>query len=145
MISKVFYGYDAGTPSGDIGCEVFGTMKDGIMTIDYVKYHSRSRYLANGARFKLRSGANGCAQFTEFPAELIGKWVALVDATDGKHLAHLDYAKGDCDGTKSSVDISMLGQVPKDVFDAAKKVSLFFKNKGINQWEFLDLRSRDFE
>lgn len=43
-------------------------------------------YLCDGRRFKLHSSRHG-AGFTAFPKELIGAWVALVDATDGKHLA----------------------------------------------------------
>lgn len=43
-------------------------------------------YLAKGMRFKLAATRSGAAEFRSFPAELAGKWVALVDATDDKHL-----------------------------------------------------------
>jgi hypothetical protein len=45
-----------------------------------------AEYLADGRRFKLTPSRNG-ASFDGFPADLAGRWVALVDATDGKHLA----------------------------------------------------------
>jgi hypothetical protein len=43
-------------------------------------------FLADGRRFKLAQSRNG-SSFDGFPAELAGRWVALVDATDGKHIA----------------------------------------------------------
>lgn len=45
----------------------------------------RRRFLADGARFKLSSSKNG-AKFDGFPAELSGRWVALVAAENDQHL-----------------------------------------------------------
>lgn len=44
-----------------------------------------ARFLCGGARFKLAAGKNG-AEFSAFPAELAGQWIALVDATDNRHM-----------------------------------------------------------
>lgn len=42
-------------------------------------------FLADGMRFKLAPGTNW-AKYLYFPKDLGGKWVALVDATDERHL-----------------------------------------------------------
>jgi hypothetical protein len=46
---------------------------------------ARQQFLAGGARFKLTSSRNG-AKFDGFPAELSGRWVALVSADNDEHL-----------------------------------------------------------
>lgn len=43
------------------------------------------QFLCGGARFKLAAGKNG-AEFRAFPHELSGQWVALVDASDDRHM-----------------------------------------------------------
>ena len=44
-------------------------------------------FLCNGSRFKVSVRDNGSCGLFALPRELGGQWVALVDATDGKHLA----------------------------------------------------------
>lgn len=46
---------------------------------------ARRQFLADGARFKLRSSRSGSA-FDGFPASLSGRWVALVAAENDQHL-----------------------------------------------------------
>lgn len=45
------------------------------------------KYLANGTRYKV-TGLHDSGAIMGLPKELTGEWVALVDATDDKHLQH---------------------------------------------------------
>lgn len=59
-------------------------------TVCYAAPQARepAQYLCNATRFKLSFGSDGSeTSLSAFSRELQGKWVALVDATDNKHLS----------------------------------------------------------
>lgn len=78
----------AGNRVGDdryiVSCKELGDWIESLAAYDAWR---EGQYLAEGMRFKLAATRSGAAaEFRSFPAELAGKWVALVDATDDKHL-----------------------------------------------------------